>query len=96
MTQTLDHPAVPAAKPAPKKAVKNKDRKKGFLGRVLLYVRQVVAELRKVVTPTRSELVRYTLTVIAFVAFMILLVTVLDFAFGWLSTELFKAPPADR
>ena len=36
-----------------------------------MFVRQTIAELKKVVTPTRKELVNYTLVVIAFVAIMI-------------------------
>jgi preprotein translocase subunit SecE len=47
-----------------------------------LFLRQVVAELRKVVYPTRPQLLNYTLVVLVFVAIMIALVTVLDLAFG--------------
>jgi preprotein translocase subunit SecE len=56
--------------------------KRGFFGRIILFVRQVIAELRKVVTPTRRELVRFTITVLTFVVIMILIVTGLDFLFG--------------
>jgi preprotein translocase subunit SecE len=56
--------------------------KRGFFGRITLFVRQVIAELRKVVTPTRQELVRFTITVLAFVILMILIVTGLDYVFG--------------
>ncbi|MGM7671353.1 preprotein translocase subunit SecE [Microbacterium sp. A93] len=57
-------------------------RKRGFFGRIPLFLRQVVDELRKVVTPTREELVKLTGVVLVFVIFMILLVTLLDFLFG--------------
>lgn len=57
-------------------------RKRGFFGRIALFLRQVVDELRKVVTPTREELVKLTGVVLVFVIIMILLVTLLDFLFG--------------
>jgi preprotein translocase subunit SecE len=57
-------------------------RKLGFFGRIALFVRQVIGELRKVVTPTRQELVNYTLVVLAFVVVMMVVVFVLDFLFG--------------
>jgi len=56
--------------------------KRGFFARVVLFVRQVIAELKKVVTPTRKELLNYTLVVIGFVVVMMLIVTVLDLVFG--------------
>ena len=50
-----------------------------------LFVRQVVAELRKVIWPTRKELVTYTVVALAFVIFMTVIVTSLDYGF----TKLF-------
>jgi preprotein translocase subunit SecE len=50
--------------------------------RMTLFLRQVVAELRKVVYPTRPQLLNYTAVVLVFVAVMIAIVTVLDLAFG--------------
>ena len=47
-----------------------------------LFLRQVVAELRKVIWPTRDQLTTYFLVVLVFVLFMILFVSVLDFAFN--------------
>ncbi|MER8236007.1 preprotein translocase subunit SecE [Streptomyces sp. NPDC101490] len=55
--------------------------KKGPLGRLALFYRQIVAELRKVVWPTRSQLSTYTTVVIIFVVIMIGLVTVIDYGF---------------
>lgn len=60
----------------------DKDRRRGFVGRIILFVRQVLAELGKVVTPTRQELIRFTITVLTFVVIMMLIVTGLDFVFG--------------
>lgn len=59
-----------------------------------LFIRQVIAELRKVVVPTRKELIGYSVTVLAFVFVMIVLIFGLDFAFGWLARFAFVAPGA--
>lgn len=48
-----------------------------------LFFRQVMSELKKVVTPTRKELFTYTGVVLGFVIFMMVLVTALDILFGW-------------
>ncbi|MET9577072.1 preprotein translocase subunit SecE [Streptomyces sp. DT199] len=53
--------------------------KKGPLKRLALFYRQIVAELRKVVWPTRNQLTTYTTVVIIFVVIMIGLVTVIDY-----------------
>lgn len=58
---------------------------------IVVFIRQVFAELRKVVTPTAGELLGYTLTVIFFVIVMIALVFGMDFVFGILSRALFTA-----
>ncbi|MCZ0980846.1 preprotein translocase subunit SecE [Streptomyces sp. NPDC004520] len=55
--------------------------KKGPLGRLALFYRQIIAELRKVVWPTRNQLTSYTTVVIVFVVIMIGLVTVIDYGF---------------
>lgn len=55
--------------------------KKGPFARLALFYRQVVAELRKVVWPTRSQLSTYTTVVIVFVLIIIGLVTVIDLGF---------------
>lgn len=55
--------------------------KKGPLGRLALFYRQIIAELRKVVWPTRNQLTSYTSVVIVFVVIMIGLVTVIDYGF---------------
>ncbi|MFF9347982.1 preprotein translocase subunit SecE [Streptomyces sp. NPDC014734] len=79
---SIDMPDAEDEVPEPKKARKGGKRgKKGPLGRLALFYRQVVAELRKVVWPTRSQLTTYTSVVIVFVVVMIGLVTVIDFGF---------------
>ena len=52
-----------------------------IFGRIALFIRQVVAELRKVIWPTRRELVTYTVVVIVFVAVMAAIVAALDYVF---------------
>lgn len=54
----------------------------GFFGRISLFLREVVAELRKVIWPTRKELITYTWTVIVFVVVMAGIVALMDFVFG--------------
>jgi preprotein translocase subunit SecE len=46
------------------------------------FLREVVAELRKVIWPGRRELITYTTVVIVFVAFMVALVSGLDLLFA--------------
>ncbi len=50
--------------------------------RLVRFLREVVAELRKVIWPSRNQLVTYTLIVLVFVSFMIALVALLDFLFA--------------
>jgi len=50
--------------------------------RISLFYRQVIAELRKVIWPTRRELVTYTTVVTVFVLVTIAYVSVLDFGFA--------------
>lgn len=52
-----------------------------IFGRLALFLRQVVAELRKVIWPTRKELVTYTIVVIVFVTIMAGIVAGLDYIF---------------
>ena len=54
------------------------------------FYRQVVAELRKVVWPTQEQLVTYFFVVMAFVIFMMALVSGLDLVFGRLIFWLFS------
>jgi preprotein translocase subunit SecE len=61
----------------------------GWPARVALFYRQVVSELRKVVWPTREQLLTYTAVVLVFVAVIIAIVTVLDLAFGRVMFEIF-------
>jgi preprotein translocase subunit SecE len=58
------------------------EKKDSLPGRLVRFLREVVAELRKVIWPTRKQLVTYTIVVLIFVSFMIALVALMDFLFG--------------
>ncbi|MFD5213161.1 preprotein translocase subunit SecE [Microbacterium sp. NPDC058345] len=68
------------------------DKKLGFFGRIALFFRQVISELRKVVTPTRKELIKYTLVVLVFVVIVMGLVYGLDWVFGTATHYVFGVP----
>src|SRR5690606_28486242 len=57
--------------------------------RIALFVRQVISELRRVVTPTREELMRYIWVVLAFVGVMMLIVFGYDAFATWLADLTF-------
>lgn len=63
-----------------RKPAKKKD-KPNVLARISLFIREVIAELRKVIWPTRKELITYTGVVIVFVLIMAGIVALLDFVF---------------
>ncbi|MBE1485178.1 preprotein translocase subunit SecE [Plantactinospora soyae] len=54
----------------------------GIFGRLARFFREVVAELRKVIWPTRKELLTYTAVVVVFVAVVLTIVAGLDYAFA--------------
>ncbi len=59
------------------------EKKNGnIFSRIVLFVRQIIAELRKVVRPSREELWTYFAVVLLFVLAVMLFVGVLDFLFG--------------
>ena len=84
-----DSDAKPAAKTAPKKGEHKgrptpvRDRKEsrpGLFARLFRFLREVVAELRKVIWPTRKQMITYTAVVLVFVAFMVAVIAGLDLA----------------
>lgn len=56
----------------------NGEQSRGLFGRIGLFYRQVVSELRKVVWPTRNQLTTYTSVVLVFVTFIIAIVSLFD------------------
>ena len=65
--------------PTPKRGA-GKQQRKGLFARIALFLRQVVAELRKVIWPTREELITYTWVVLVFVVVMAGLIALFDLA----------------
>ncbi|MEU1284326.1 preprotein translocase subunit SecE [Kitasatospora sp. NPDC005856] len=66
-----------------------KRAKKGLFARMGLFYRQIIAELRKVVWPTRGELTNYTAVVVTFVVVVMAFVAGLDYGFSKLSLLVF-------
>jgi preprotein translocase subunit SecE len=61
---------------------KKEVRRTGLFGRIGGFFREVVSELRKVIWPTRKELITYTTIVIGFVTVMTTVVGLLDYGLG--------------
>ena len=57
--------------------------------RIGLFIKQIIDELRKVVTPTAKELFFWSLGVFIFVVLLMLLVTGMDFCLGKLVLWVF-------
>ncbi|HEV2450495.1 MAG TPA: preprotein translocase subunit SecE [Streptosporangiaceae bacterium] len=55
----------------------------------MVFVRQVVAELRKVIWPTRQEMITYTTVALVFIVIMVIFVTGLDTLLGKLVLAVF-------
>lgn len=83
MVQDESKGEVVAASGAPR------EKKPNFFARIVIFIRQVIAELRKVVTPTRQELLKFTAVVLGFVVVMMAVVYGLDWVFVWLTTIVF-------
>jgi preprotein translocase subunit SecE len=58
-------------------------------GRPTRFVRESISELRKVLWPSRNELVTYSIVVIVFVVIMVSLVAGLDVGFAKLVLSVF-------
>ena len=69
-----------------------REKKMNVFARIALFIRQVFAELRKVVTPTRQELLKYTAVVLGFVVVMMAIVYGLDLLFTWVTQVVFGTP----
>lgn len=65
------------------------DNSPGLFGRIARFIREVVAEMRKVNWPSRKELLTYTSVVIVFVVIMMSIVGGLDFGFAWMVGHVF-------
>ncbi|EIE97380.1 preprotein translocase subunit SecE [Saccharomonospora glauca] len=80
--KTSEKVAKPEGKGVPTPKRNRKEAKKGSLfARIGRFIREVWGELRKVIWPTRKQMVTYTTVVLAFLVFMVALVSGLDFVF---------------
>jgi preprotein translocase subunit SecE len=75
--------------PAPERAAKPKGPARQERTTPAKFVREVRDELRKVVWPTRKELITYTTSALIFILIMVGIVTGLDVAFSKLVLALF-------
>ncbi|PFG29181.1 preprotein translocase subunit SecE [Paramicrobacterium agarici] len=73
-------------------AKKDRAEKRGPFAGIILFLKQVINELKKVVTPTKKELWSYTAVVLVFVIVMMALVFGLDQLFSWLVILTFGSP----
>lgn len=64
-------------------------KRPNIFARIALFVRQIVAELGKVVTPTRSELGTYFVVVLVFLVIAMAFVTAIDYVIGLGTLALF-------
>jgi preprotein translocase subunit SecE len=53
------------------------------------FIREIVAEMRKVIWPSRQELVTYTIVVVIFVVVLVAIVAGLDIGFAKLTLWIF-------
>jgi preprotein translocase subunit SecE len=74
---------------ASKKPRKPGDRSANPFVFVYNYLKQVVAEMRKVIWPNRKQMLTYTSVVLAFLAFMVALVGLADFGLAKLVLLVF-------
>jgi preprotein translocase subunit SecE len=63
-------------------AGRDRDGGPGYFRRIPTFIREVYAELQKVIWPTRKELLTYTSVVVVFVAIMMTIVGLLDLGFA--------------
>jgi preprotein translocase subunit SecE len=59
----------------------NSSERMGMFSRLALFLRQVMFELKKVVWPTKEQMVTYTAVVVVFVIIMGLIIAALDYVF---------------
>ena len=73
-------------------AKRDRAARRNPFSRVALFIRQVIGELKKVVTPTRKELLSFTTVVLVFVVIMMAIVWAFDQVFGWVVLYVFGTP----
>jgi preprotein translocase subunit SecE len=91
--RTAAKTAKAAKKVARPKKKSKEDVGPGILARFVRFIREVVAELQKVIWPTRRELLTYTTVVVVFVTIMMTLVALLDLGFAKAMFAVFGGNP---
>jgi preprotein translocase subunit SecE len=71
------------------------EKRPGLIRRLGIFVREVFAELQKVIWPTRRELLTYTTVVVIFVAIMMTYVGLLDLGFAKSLFWVFGGAPTE-
>jgi preprotein translocase subunit SecE len=74
----------------PKKDATFAPKIKGIFVKIMLFFRQVINEMQKVVYPTRDEVTKYTAVVLVFVLVLMLFITAVDFGIGKGITKVFS------
>ncbi len=77
------------AEVTPKPANDKSGRRPGIFARLATFIRQIIAELKKVVTPSRNEMRTFFIVVTIFVIAMMAFTGVLDFLFAQLVKFMF-------
>ena len=72
-----------------KKSTSAQAKKPNVFMRIGMFIKQIVDELRKVVTPTSKELFFWALAVFIFVLFLMAIVTGMDLGLGKLMLWMF-------
>ena len=76
-------------RPASRPSRGEEAKRLGLFARIARFVRQIIAELKKVVRPTRKELIGYATAVLVFVGAVMAFVTVVDLGAGSLTAWVF-------
>lgn len=83
MSDTTSAAARPEHRPA------RPAERRNVFERLGLWWRQIVAELRKVIWPTRKELVSYTIVTLVFSVVVIGIIFLLDYGTNWAVLRIF-------
>jgi preprotein translocase subunit SecE len=73
--------AAVSTAPKSSKGAKDTGKAPNIFKRIRKYLREVLAELRKVIWPSKKQMVTYTAVVLVFVVFMVAYIGGLDVAF---------------
>lgn len=76
-------------RPGPRPSRGKQPAKLSLFARLARFLRQIVAELKKVVRPTRKDLIGYASAVLVFVAVVMAFVTLVDLGVGSLTAWVF-------